>query len=634
MNDSSSCRLVCLHSKPCHPRTVNVAANGRSIILIVILLILDITTSAAQFQNFVTARGDKLMDGNKELRFISFNLPNLHYIEDNFEFTNPNPWRIPDEFEIRDALTAIQQAGGTVTRIYVPSVRKQIDDPHIIRHVNGPGEFDEEAFRAYDKVLQIANEKGIRIIIPLVDNWWWWGGPKEYAAFRGKTRDEFWTDSLLISDFEKTIAHLINRVNTYTGVQFKDDKAILGWETGNELEPTTYQWTRTIAAYIKSLDKNHLVIEGTHSSTISDSAVDDPNIDVLSTHYYLPAYKMIPLMLAARAKAKGRKPYFVGEFGFMPTDSIRCVLDSVIANGISGIMIWSMRGHNRDGGFYYHGFSYRWPGFPSGAFYDEINVEKLFRQKAYEINGEDPPPLPIPEAPTPLPVETPYKISWEGSTGATSYIIERKPKWRLFWWNWDVVDSNASDAIRGYRPLYSDTSVELGTTYEYRFIAKNSSGSSEAFDASNYVVAYDRMLIDEFSDSSHFFAKSVGVKFIRGGRADRTKDDFDRVEGNAGDYIMYRLPAGIDSVSLDAYFTTSRHDSSVSFFSGPSSENLSSIPSRQYIYEPYKNEYGFYTAVRYIVRHFQAEDAFLKIMLTPDIQLGRIEISYGSITDQ
>jgi len=55
---------------------------------------------------------------------------------------------------------------------------------------------------------------------------------------------------------------LINRVNSYTGVPYKEEKAILGWETGNELEVPDFAWTREIAAYIKSLDKNHLFNRG------------------------------------------------------------------------------------------------------------------------------------------------------------------------------------------------------------------------------------------------------------------------------------------------------------------------------------------------------------------------------------
>ncbi len=597
----------------------------------IFLLFAVATSLPAQFEDFVTANGDKLMEGHTELRFVSYNLPNLQYIEDNQEFTNPNPWRPANEFEIRDALLAIKQAGGRVTRMYVISVRKENEPLDIIRHVEGPGNFNEEAFRAYDKVLQIANEVGVRVIIPLVDNWWWWGGPKDYAAFRGKKKEEFWTDSLLISDFKKTIEHIVNRVNTYTGIPFKNDKAILGWETGNELEPTTYEWTRTIAAYIKSLDRNHLVLEGTHSKAVSDEALADTNIDVVSTHPYAPKYQMISLMLSARAKAKGKKPYFVGEFGSMPIDSLRCALDTVIANGISGIMIWDMRQHNRDGGFYYHGMTYRWPGFPSGSRRDEANVISLMRQKAYEINGLTQPPLPVPAPPTVLPVHSPYMISWQGSTGATSYIIERRPKWRLFWWQWDVVDSNASDAIPRYRPLFSDNSVELGKSYYYRFIAKNSSGLSAPSQPTNAVVASNRMLIDEFANDTNFFAKSADVKFLSGGRANRTKEDGTRLLGHAGEYIIYRLPKSIDSLYLDVFFTTAGRDSTIEFSAGTTPENFSSVVASREVFEPYPNDYGFYAAGRYILRDIPPEDRFIKISLANSIQLGRIEISYGGV---
>jgi mannan endo-1,4-beta-mannosidase len=38
-----------------------------------------------------------------------------------------------------------------------------------------------------------------------VDNWKWQGGRAEYAGFRGKTKDDFWTDPQLIADFKETI---------------------------------------------------------------------------------------------------------------------------------------------------------------------------------------------------------------------------------------------------------------------------------------------------------------------------------------------------------------------------------------------------------------------------------------------
>ncbi|MGE5810221.1 MAG: hypothetical protein ACM339_01875, partial [Ignavibacteria bacterium] len=240
-----------------------------SIVFIIELLL--IGCSSSRFTNFITADKDKLMDGDTELRFVSFNIPNLHYIEDYLDFKSPNPWRLPDEYEIRDALNSIKQLGGKAARMYVLSVRKPGESKNIIRHVEAPGVFNEEAFKALDKVMQVANETGVRVIIPLVDNWWWWGGPAEYAAFRGKSKDEFWTDPQLISDFKETIEFIVNRKNTYTGELYKNDKALLGWETGNELV-CPFKWTAEIAEYIKSIDKNHLVIEGTHQQNLTQEA--------------------------------------------------------------------------------------------------------------------------------------------------------------------------------------------------------------------------------------------------------------------------------------------------------------------------------------------------------------------------
>ncbi|HMK39190.1 MAG TPA: hypothetical protein VK569_07595, partial [Bacteroidota bacterium] len=131
--------------------TMNIFLRRTRILSLLLLLGVSPAGNAfSQFRDFITASGDRLMDGKEELRFVSFNIPNLHYIEDNFTFTEPNPWRIADAYEIRDALLSIRQLGGRVTRMYVPSVRKETDDSGVVRHVLGPGMFNEDAFRAYD----------------------------------------------------------------------------------------------------------------------------------------------------------------------------------------------------------------------------------------------------------------------------------------------------------------------------------------------------------------------------------------------------------------------------------------------------------------------------------------------------
>ena len=192
---------------------------------------------------YITAHDGKLFDGNREFRFLSFNIPNLLVIEDNVGFTNENPWRLPDSFEINDALATVRQLGGTVARTYAITVARTNDTPDIPRHVLGPGKFDERSFRVLDEIVAAAKRNDIRLIIPLVDNWPWMGGRADYARWRGKTMDDFWTDPQVIADFEQTIRFLTTRTNTVTGVCYRHDPTILCWETGNELASPP-EWTR------------------------------------------------------------------------------------------------------------------------------------------------------------------------------------------------------------------------------------------------------------------------------------------------------------------------------------------------------------------------------------------------------
>jgi endo-1,4-beta-mannosidase len=72
-------------------------------------------------------------------------------------------------------------------------------------------------------------------------------------------------------------------------VAFKDEPTILAWETGNELHqgdaPFT-NWTQDIARYIKEeLGARQLVLDGRHDS-FSSAALDNPDVDLLSDHYY------------------------------------------------------------------------------------------------------------------------------------------------------------------------------------------------------------------------------------------------------------------------------------------------------------------------------------------------------------
>jgi mannan endo-1,4-beta-mannosidase len=588
----------------------------------------------AQFDHFITRQGDRLIDGDRPLRFISFNTPNLHYVEDYLPFEGVHAWRLPDEFEVRDALMSIKQFGGKVTRIYVLSVRREDDSPGIIRHVEGPGQFNEEAFRALDKVLQVANDVGIRLIIPFVDNWHWWGGPREYAGFRGKPKEAFWTDPEVIGDFKTTIRYLITRQNTYTGTLYRDDKAILAWETGNELE-APYSWTKDIAAYVKSLDTNHLLAEGTNYRELSQDALEDPNIDVLTTHHYGNPQTSVEQIVENQALARGRKPYIVGEYGIVPLQDIYAITDTIINQGLAGGMIWSLRFRNREGGFYHHyeysGVeSYRWPGFKSGDFYNERLVVSFLRDRAYRIDGLIPPPLPVPGAPVLLPIIDPSRIAWQGSAGAQWYDVQRREDSDDYW---TMVAPSVDESLLECRPLFADESAVPGKSYFYRVRAVNESGASEWSNPVGPVVAATFTLVDELEDYNQVFQKDGALKLLVVEDLRRAKEDKSRLTGADSSYIMYRLPA--PAVSVRVEWLRTRPRAMIDLSSSADLRNFPLITNAQKEFVFGTNDYGFFDAVVSTADSLPNDTRYVRVMFLGGAQVGRVEIRYGrSITSQ
>ena len=80
-----------------------------------------------QFEHFITASGPRLMDGDRELRFISWNIPNLNFVEDEMGFLFNHAYGLPTAYEIQDAMESVKQMGGTVVRIYTIPVRRETD---------------------------------------------------------------------------------------------------------------------------------------------------------------------------------------------------------------------------------------------------------------------------------------------------------------------------------------------------------------------------------------------------------------------------------------------------------------------------------------------------------------------------
>ncbi|MBN2356077.1 cellulase family glycosylhydrolase [candidate division KSB1 bacterium] len=591
-------------------------------------------TPQSVLKNFVTVSDDRLMDGENEFRFISFNVPNLHYIEDFMKFEDTNPWRLPDAFELRDAMKTVKHMGGTAVRTYVLSVRRQDDAPEFPRHVLGPGQFNEKAFRSLDQMLAIANETGVRVIIPFVDNWKWMGGRAEYAGFRGKQSDEFYSDAQVIADFKQTIAFVVNRVNTVSGIRYRDDRAILAWETGNELTQCPIAWIQDIMAYIKQLDPHHLVLDGVAANVVRDETVANPLADLVTTHHYERNPRdLIEHIRISAEKTKGKKPYLVGEFGFISTSGIAGVLDIVERTPhICGALLWSLRFHARDGGFYWHSEpglgkyfykAYHVPGFYSGETYDERNVLRLMRRRAFAIRNLTEPPPPVPEPPRFLPCDDVAELRWQGSVFAAGYDLERAESPAG---PWRIIARDLSDANTAHRPLYNDLDTDIGQTYYYRVSAGNSSGISAPSNMIGPIRVCHHTLVDEFFNYGVLFSKNDGVT-IQTDLARAFKEDAHRLKGEKDGEVVYYTLMNMKSAAI--YFFSKREQGVLEVTvssNGHDYQPLSMTLKTFYIGEA---DYNYLRPIKLTALSMPDGIRYLKIGFLHEAQITRVEIPYG-----
>ena len=86
-----------------------------------------------------------------------------------------------------------------------------------------------------DYAVNKAGQLGIKLIVTLANNWTDYGGMDQYVIARGLPyHDQFFTDATVRKWYKNWIAHVLNHVNTLSGVAYKDDPAILMWELANE----------------------------------------------------------------------------------------------------------------------------------------------------------------------------------------------------------------------------------------------------------------------------------------------------------------------------------------------------------------------------------------------------------------
>jgi mannan endo-1,4-beta-mannosidase len=146
---------------------------------------------------------------------------------------------------------------------YVPS--PNATDPNRVwfQLLNSTGayiNYGEDGIQRLDYVVSAAEKAGIKLVLPFVNNWNDYGGINAYVTAFGGDSISWFTDVRSQAVYRDYIKVLVSR--------YKSSPAIFAWELGNEPRcsgdnyTTILKWATDAAAYIKSLDPNHMVTTG------------------------------------------------------------------------------------------------------------------------------------------------------------------------------------------------------------------------------------------------------------------------------------------------------------------------------------------------------------------------------------
>ncbi|KAL6894388.1 hypothetical protein ACP4OV_008486 [Aristida adscensionis] len=141
---------------------------------------------------------------------------------------------------------------------------------------SSPGVYDEAMFQGLDFVIAEARRHGIYLLLCLTNNFHDFGGKRQYVRWAREAGhgglagdDDFYNSTVVKGYYKNHVKTVLTRVNTLTGVAYKDDPTIFGWELMNEprcdADPTgamVQAWVEEMAPYLKTIDGKHLVTAG------------------------------------------------------------------------------------------------------------------------------------------------------------------------------------------------------------------------------------------------------------------------------------------------------------------------------------------------------------------------------------
>lgn len=405
--------------------------------------------------SFVTRSGTRLFVSGRPFRFGGANVEWLGLV--GYGPFDPKGPHFPSNYEIDDAMATAREMGATVVRSQ--TMGDSVGCEVCLEPTRGS--YNQDAFERIDYALKSARAHGIKVIPTIVGDDARAGGTGcVYLRWRGISvpgcslinMQPFWTDQNVIDDVKQHIRALLNHVNVYTRVAYKDDPTILGWDLLNGGGSPT-PWTREIVEYVRSLDSRHLILSGPNNSGLRGV---DVCVAFVYPHWFQPLDSVKPGIAACKAAGK---PFIAYEYGWDRTNyatrrGLRAFLRTLeSAPEIAGDAFWALQAHTDGHGWMpipadsgdpttaRHLESGQWwalyyPGIQTmvNTAEDMAARAQLIRAHNYAMRGVRVPRHAIPPAPivtsavygpTSFVGRVGTRVYWQGSAGAKNYGVQR-----------------------------------------------------------------------------------------------------------------------------------------------------------------------------------------------------------------
>lgn len=275
--------------------------NRKIIALITGLLLLTsiaLPVTAQPVSGFVTAQNGHFMLGDQPYYFVGVN------------FWQGMNLGVDGSSGDRAALVAeldrLQALGVTNLRVMSSSEGPDTEPYRMTPALmTAPGEYNAAVLDGLDYFMSEVGKHGMRAVMTLGNYWQWSGGFAQYVSWHEQTAipypgdwgqfmsyaANFYACEACQGWYRDHIAMLINHTNPYTGLTYREDPAVFSWELANEPRRYPLGWINDTAAFIKTIDSNHMVTTGSEGTPPGERQdfIDThggPDIDYTTIHIW------------------------------------------------------------------------------------------------------------------------------------------------------------------------------------------------------------------------------------------------------------------------------------------------------------------------------------------------------------